>query len=68
MAWLGEGLSSLSNLKGQITSFTKEVLSDGIVNEITEDERSKDLEEAKTKCSQLQELLNSKDAEVSEIM
>ncbi|CAB0044117.1 unnamed protein product [Trichogramma brassicae] len=65
MAWLGEGLSSLSNLKGQITSFTKEVLSDGIVNEITEDERSKDLEEAKTKCSQLQELLNSKDAEIS---
>ncbi|XP_031778415.1 thyroid receptor-interacting protein 11 isoform X2 [Nasonia vitripennis] len=61
MAWLGEGLSSLSSLKGQITNFTKEVLSDGIVNEI--DERSKDLEEANAKCTQLQELLNSKEAE-----
>lgn len=34
MAWFGDGLSSLSNLKGQITNFTKEVLSEGIVEEI----------------------------------
>ncbi|EFN73203.1 hypothetical protein EAG_05329 [Camponotus floridanus] len=34
MAWFGDSLSSLSNLKGQITNFTKEVLSDGIVEEI----------------------------------
>lgn len=34
MAWFGDGLPSLSNLKGQITNFTKEVLSDGIVEEI----------------------------------
>ncbi|XP_046751442.1 thyroid receptor-interacting protein 11-like isoform X2 [Diprion similis] len=61
MAWFGDGLSSLSNLKGQITSFTKEVLSEGIVEEI--DERSKELIEANEKCVQLQELLISKDAE-----
>ncbi|XP_024947809.1 thyroid receptor-interacting protein 11 isoform X2 [Cephus cinctus] len=61
MAWFEDGLSSLSNLKGQITSFTKEVLSEGIVEEI--DERSKELQEAEEKCVQLQELLNSKDAE-----
>lgn len=36
MAWFGDGLSSLSNLKGQITNFTKEVLSEGIVEEIGE--------------------------------
>lgn len=34
MAWFGDSLSSLSNLKGQITNFTKDVLSDGIVEEI----------------------------------
>lgn len=34
MAWFGDGLSSLSNLKGQITNFTKEVLAEGIVEEI----------------------------------
>lgn len=32
--WFGDGLPSLSNLKGQITNFTKEVLSEGIVEEI----------------------------------
>ncbi|XP_034938260.1 thyroid receptor-interacting protein 11-like [Chelonus insularis] len=63
MAWFGDGLSSLSNLKGQITNFTKEVLSEGIVNEI--DDRSKQLEEANEKCAELQELLNSKDAEIA---
>ncbi|KAL6436249.1 hypothetical protein ACFW04_004666 [Cataglyphis niger] len=61
MAWFGDSLSSLSNLKGQITNFTKDVLSDGIVEEI--DERSKALNEANERCNQLQELLNSKDAE-----
>ena len=34
MAWFGDGLPSLSNLKGQLTSFTKEVLSEGIVEEM----------------------------------
>lgn len=34
MAWFGDGLPSLSNLKGQLTNFTKEVLSEGIVEEI----------------------------------
>lgn len=34
MAWFGDSLSSLSNLKGQIQSFTRDVLSDGIVEEI----------------------------------
>ncbi|KAL6436248.1 hypothetical protein ACFW04_004666 [Cataglyphis niger] len=63
MAWFGDSLSSLSNLKGQITNFTKDVLSDGIVEEI--DERSKALNEANERCNQLQELLNSKDAEIS---
>ncbi|XP_057341818.1 thyroid receptor-interacting protein 11-like [Microplitis mediator] len=63
MAWFGDGLSSLSNLKGQITSFTKEVLSDSIVNDT--DGESKQLEEANVKCVQLQELLNSRDAEIS---
>nr|XP_003701706.1 PREDICTED: thyroid receptor-interacting protein 11-like [Megachile rotundata] len=63
MAWFGDGLPSLSNLKGQLTSFTKEVLSDGIVEEI--DERSKALKEANQKCVELQEILNSKDAEIS---
>ncbi|GAB1864758.1 Thyroid receptor-interacting protein 11 [Camponotus japonicus] len=63
MAWFGDSLSSLSNLKGQITNFTKEVLSDGIVEEI--DERSKALNEANERCNQLQDLLNSKDAEIS---
>lgn len=29
--WFGDGLS---NLKGQITNFTKEVLSEGIIDEI----------------------------------
>lgn len=33
MAWFGEGLPSLSNLKGQITNFTKEVLSDSLVED-----------------------------------
>ncbi|CAG5093917.1 Protein of unknown function [Cotesia congregata] len=33
MAWFGDGLSSLSNLKGQITSFTKEVLSESVVSD-----------------------------------
>ncbi|KAG7206748.1 hypothetical protein KM043_000671 [Ampulex compressa] len=63
MAWFGDGLSSLSNLKGQITSFTKEVLSEGIVDEM--DERTRMLNEANERCVQLQELLNSKDAEIS---
>ncbi|XP_053975196.1 thyroid receptor-interacting protein 11-like isoform X1 [Hylaeus volcanicus] len=63
MAWFGDGLPSLSNLKGQITNFTKEVLSEGIVEEI--DERSRALNEANEKCVELQELLNSKDAEIS---
>ncbi|XP_070162015.1 thyroid receptor-interacting protein 11 [Polyergus mexicanus] len=63
MAWFGDSLSSLSNLKGQITNFTKDVLSDGIVEEI--DERSKALNEANERCNQLQDLLNSKDAEIS---
>ncbi|KAK0098967.1 hypothetical protein PV326_011991 [Microctonus aethiopoides] len=63
MAWFGDGLSSLSNLKGQITNFTKEVLSEGIVEEI--DERSRQFEETNEKCIQLQELLNSKDAEIA---
>ncbi|XP_026302180.1 thyroid receptor-interacting protein 11 isoform X2 [Apis mellifera] len=61
MAWFGDGLPSLSNLKGQLTNFTKEVLSEGIVEEI--DERSKALKEANQKCIELQEILNSKDAE-----
>lgn len=34
MAWFGESLASLSNLKGQITNFTKDVLSEGIVEEV----------------------------------
>ena len=63
MAWFGDSLPSLSNLKGQITNFTKEVLSDGIVQEI--DERSKALNEANERCNQLQDLLNAKDAEIS---
>ncbi|XP_017762227.1 PREDICTED: thyroid receptor-interacting protein 11-like isoform X1 [Eufriesea mexicana] len=63
MAWFGDGLPSLSNLKGQLTNFTKEVLSEGIVEEI--DERSKELNEANQKCVELQEVLNSKDAEIS---
>lgn len=33
MAWFGDGLSSLSNLKGQITNFTKDVLSDSTNDE-----------------------------------
>ncbi|KOX74096.1 hypothetical protein WN51_14176 [Melipona quadrifasciata] len=61
MAWFGDGLPSLSNLKGQLTSFTKEVLSEGIVDEM--DERSRALKEANEKCVELQEILNSKDAE-----
>ncbi|XP_029054382.2 thyroid receptor-interacting protein 11-like [Osmia bicornis bicornis] len=63
MAWFGDGLPSLSNLKGQLTNFTKEVLSDGIVEEI--DEPSNALKEANQKCVELQEILNSKDAEIS---
>lgn len=61
--WFGDGLPSLSNLKGQITNFTKEVLSEGIVEEI--DERSKQLNEANEKCVELQEILNAKNAEIS---
>ncbi|XP_076675456.1 uncharacterized protein LOC143372793 isoform X2 [Andrena cerasifolii] len=63
MAWFGDGLPSLSNLKGQLTNFTKEMMSEGIVEEV--DERSKALNEANEKCVELQELLNSKDAEIS---
>ncbi|XP_011158549.2 thyroid receptor-interacting protein 11 isoform X2 [Solenopsis invicta] len=66
MAWFGDSLSSLSNLKGQITNFTggiKEALSDGIVDEI--DERSKALKEANERCNQLQDLLAAKDAEIN---
>ncbi|XP_031836295.2 uncharacterized protein LOC116428606 isoform X1 [Nomia melanderi] len=63
MAWFGDGLPSLSNLKGQISNFTKEVLSDGIVEEI--DERSRALNEANERCVELQELLKSRDAEIS---
>ncbi|XP_071553727.1 uncharacterized protein [Temnothorax nylanderi] len=63
MAWFGDSLSSLSSLKGQITNFTKEVLSDGIVDEI--DERTKALKEADERCSQLQDMLTTKDAEIS---
>ncbi|KAH0546150.1 hypothetical protein KQX54_006829 [Cotesia glomerata] len=63
MAWFGDGLSSLSNLKGQITSFTKEVLSESVVSDT--DEQAKLLEEANIKCVQLQDLLNSRDAEIS---
>ncbi|KAL0127445.1 hypothetical protein PUN28_005620 [Cardiocondyla obscurior] len=60
MAWFGD---SLSNLKGQLTNLTKEVLSDGIVHEI--DDRAKALKEANERCSQLQDLLTAKDAEIS---
>ncbi|XP_011876922.1 PREDICTED: thyroid receptor-interacting protein 11-like [Vollenhovia emeryi] len=63
MAWFGDGFSSLSSLKGQVTNFTKAVLSDGIVDEM--DERSKALKEANERCSQLQDLLTAKDAEIS---
>ncbi|KAL6266878.1 hypothetical protein P5V15_003706 [Pogonomyrmex californicus] len=63
MAWFGDSLSNLSSLKGQITNFTKGVLSEGIVDEI--DERSQALKEANERCSQLQDLLSSKDAEIS---
>lgn len=63
MAWFGDSLSSLSNLKGQITNFTREVLSEGIVEEA--DERSQALQEANERCRQLQDLLNTKDAEIS---
>ncbi|KZC10008.1 Thyroid receptor-interacting protein 11 [Dufourea novaeangliae] len=65
MAWFGDKLPSLSNLKGQITTFTKEVLSEGIVETI--DERSTALNEANKRCVELQELLNSKDAEISHL-
>ncbi|XP_076289352.1 uncharacterized protein LOC143213413 isoform X2 [Lasioglossum baleicum] len=61
MAWFGDGLPSLSNLKGQISNFTKEVLSEGIVDEI--DERTAALNEANQRCVELQELLETKDAE-----
>ncbi|KYM76468.1 Thyroid receptor-interacting protein 11 [Atta colombica] len=63
MAWFGDSLSSISSLKGHITNLTREVLSDGIVDEI--DERSKELKEANEKCIQLQDLLTTKDAEIS---
>ncbi|XP_011056328.1 PREDICTED: thyroid receptor-interacting protein 11 isoform X1 [Acromyrmex echinatior] len=63
MAWFGDSLSSISSLKGHITNLTREVLSDGIVDEI--DERSKELKEANDKCIQLQDLLTTKDAEIS---
>ncbi|XP_012214535.1 thyroid receptor-interacting protein 11 [Linepithema humile] len=63
MSWFGDSLSSLSNLKGQITNLTRDVLSEGIVEEI--DERSKALKEANERCSQLQDLLTTKDAEIS---
>ncbi|XP_011153440.1 thyroid receptor-interacting protein 11 isoform X2 [Harpegnathos saltator] len=63
MAWFGDSLASLSNLKGQIANFTKDVLSEGIVEEV--DERSKALKEANERCSQLEDLLNTKDAEIS---
>ncbi|XP_018399446.1 PREDICTED: thyroid receptor-interacting protein 11-like [Cyphomyrmex costatus] len=63
MAWFGDSLSSISSLKGHITNLTREVLSDGIVDEI--DERSKELKEANERCSQLQDLLTTKDAEIS---
>ncbi|KAG5336253.1 TRIPB protein, partial [Acromyrmex heyeri] len=63
MAWFGDSLSSISSLKGHITNLTREVLSDGIVDEI--DERSKELKEANERCIQLQDLLITKDAEIS---
>ncbi|KAG5327287.1 TRIPB protein, partial [Pseudoatta argentina] len=63
MAWFGDSLSSISSLKGHITNLTREVLSDGIVDEI--DERSKELKEANERCIQLQDLLTTKDAEIS---
>ncbi|XP_033323487.2 uncharacterized protein LOC117218876 isoform X1 [Megalopta genalis] len=63
MAWFGDGLPSLSNLKGQISNFTKEVLSEGIVDEI--DERTRALNEANQRCVELQELLKTKDTEIS---
>ncbi|KAK2587260.1 hypothetical protein KPH14_002996 [Odynerus spinipes] len=63
MAWFGDSLSGLSNLKGQITNFTKEMLSEGIVEEI--DDRTKELKEANERCVKLQELLDTKDAEIS---
>ncbi|KAL2731667.1 thyroid receptor-interacting protein 11 isoform X3 [Vespula maculifrons] len=61
MAWFGDSLSGLSHLKGQITNFTKEVLSEGIVKEI--DDQTMQLKEANERCIQLQELLDTKDAE-----
>ncbi|XP_035726493.1 thyroid receptor-interacting protein 11-like isoform X2 [Vespa mandarinia] len=63
MAWFGDSLSGLSHLKGQITNFTKEVLSEGIVKEI--DDQTMQLKEANERCIQLQELLDTKDAEIS---
>ncbi|XP_014484270.1 PREDICTED: thyroid receptor-interacting protein 11-like isoform X2 [Dinoponera quadriceps] len=63
MAWFGDGLASLSNLKGQITNYAQNVLSEGIVEEM--DERSRALKEANERCTQLEDLLNSKDAEIS---
>ncbi|XP_043489277.1 thyroid receptor-interacting protein 11-like [Polistes fuscatus] len=63
MAWFGDSLSGLSQLKGQITNFTKEVLSEGIVKEI--DDQTLQLKEANERCIKLQELLDTKDAEIS---
>ncbi|KAF7383478.1 hypothetical protein HZH66_012828 [Vespula vulgaris] len=65
MAWFGDSLSGLSHLKGQITNFTKEVLSEGIVKEI--DDQTMQLKEANERCIQLQELLDTKDAETQSI-
>ncbi|KAG8224281.1 hypothetical protein J437_LFUL005087 [Ladona fulva] len=61
MAWLGEGLSSL---RGQITSFTKEVLSEG--REENYDQEGK-LREAQEKIQELENLCSAKDKEISRL-
>lgn len=60
MAWL-EGLSTL---KGQITSFTKEVLSDGR-DEIHD--TSSELSASKKKIEELEALCTSQDLEITEL-
>ncbi|KAJ9580381.1 hypothetical protein L9F63_003957, partial [Diploptera punctata] len=57
MAWFGEGLSSL---KGQLTNFTKEVLSEGR-DEIYD--KDSDLSESKKKVEELEALCASQDLE-----
>lgn len=61
MAWLGEGLSSL---RGQITSFTKEVLSEGREDDSGQEVKLRDAEE---KIQQLESLCIEKDIEISKL-